>query len=169
MQLSWSYRPALTALLLLVSSSEPFPQEGAPAARRGARRGRARANCVLVARWRDLNGRKLQELFRALCWLPLALDVLHPAHLKTLAPQGRTGEGGVFSTGRSVLVHIARSLYLQSRELQSFAHACAFFSLSGVHYLRVEGNKFRGLYTLKVKMEALRLAMKCKPLCFRQF
>lgn len=126
MQLSWSYRPALTALLLLVASSEPFPQEGASAAWRGARRRRARADCILVARWRNLNGRQLQVLFRALRWL--ALHVLHPAHLKTFAPQGRTGEGGIFPSGSSILIHIARSLHLECRKLQSFTHACAFFS-----------------------------------------
>lgn len=150
-QLSWSYRPALTALLLLVTSSEPFPQEGAPSARRGIRCRWARADCILIAWWRNLDGRELQVLFTALCWLPLALHMLHSAHLKTFAPKGCTGWGGIFSTDRSILIHIARSLHLQCWELQSFTHACAFLSSSG-HYLRVKGKEFKGLRS-KWKLE----------------
>lgn len=92
--LAWSYRPALTALLLLVTPSEPLAQEEAPPPRGGTGRGAVGPGRIFVAGWRDLDGGELQVLLGtgapggAIGCLPLALHVLHASHLEALAPQG---------------------------------------------------------------------------------
>lgn len=105
------YRPALTALLLLLSDLQPLPQQEALPSRRGAGRGAPGPGrrAVLIAGRRDLNGRQLQVLLGARVTagrvaardgqpLPLALlltgHVPHPPHLETFATQRRRGGAG---------------------------------------------------------------------------
>lgn len=123
---SCSYRPALTAVLFLLSSPQPLAQEEASALGRGAGGGTARPHRVLVAGRRDLNGRKLQVLLGAgmlklflLQLLLLAHYILHTAHFKALAAQRRAGQAG---QGRihhgSVALPVCRALDLQRGQLE---------------------------------------------------
>lgn len=91
-----SYRPAFTPMLFFVASPQPLAQEEASALGRGAGGGTSGPRRVLVAGWRDLNGRKLQVLLGSgslklilLRLFLLAHDVLHTSHFKALAPQRR--------------------------------------------------------------------------------
>lgn len=120
------YRPALTALLLLLSDLQPLPQQEALSSRRGAGRGAPGPGrrAVLVAGRRDLNRWQLQVLLGARATagcvaarhgqpLPLALllagHVPHPPHLEALAAQRRRGGAGVHAAighGRAAAVGV---------------------------------------------------------------
>lgn len=124
---SCSYRPALTAVLFFLSSSQPLAQEEASALGRGAGCGTARPHRILVAGWRDLNGRKLQVLLGAgtlkMFLLFLAHDVLHTPHFKALAAQRRAGQGRIHH--RSVTLPVCRALDLQRGQLEGLEHGSA--------------------------------------------
>ncbi len=132
-RVSCSYRPALTAVLFFLASSQPLAQEEASALGWGAGGGTARPRCILVAGRRDLNGWKLQVLLTPgtlklflLQLLLLAHDVLHPAHFKALAPQrgaGRAGQGQIHHA--SITLPICRALDLQHGQLEGFWHGSA--------------------------------------------
>ncbi len=132
-RVSCSYRPALTAVLFFLASSQPLAQEEASALGWGAGGGTARPRCILVAGRRDLNGWKLQVLLTPrtlklflLQLLLLAHDVLHPAHFKALAPQRgarRAGQGQIHHA--SITLPICRALDLQHGQLEGFWHGSA--------------------------------------------